>query len=396
MDRPWRSGRRSGLPVLLGIAGLQAVAIAGLSALVPAYLERAGASAFVVGLAFTAWAITRGAFGLVAGRLYARLGSRRLLTFALALFTATTLGYALDHRPLVLVALRLGQGVAAGLFWTSLLAAAAESSPPERRMAALSAVNVMYAAGALTSNVLAGAVAAAAGPAAFFWLEAALLGGIGVPLGLAVRPAATRTPPPAVAEAAAASERPPQLGRHQRLQAVLAAIASLPVVLTAVAAPAFLARAGVGYRAVGTVVAAMVVANIAAQLPASFLAARLGERRLLGLLGGLAALLCTALPFARTPVPLAALMIPLSGILALTMLTWLSWAQSGVPPAAIGSLTGLMRGISDLAAVLAYSAFGVISHHPAPAMAVLAACAAGAGAAALLLPPPDAEARRSS
>ena len=391
VDKPtWGGLRRRMGPVglLVAIVSVQALAISGLSALIPAYLHRAGAGDFLIGLSFTAWAVTRGAFGLVAGRVYGRVGARRLLTVALGLFAATTLGYALDHAPPVLVALRLAQGVAAGFFWTPLLAATAEACPPEGRLRALSYVSMAYAATGLVSNVVAGAIAAGLSPGAFFWMECAVLACAGLPLARTL-PAGTgtgsRRAELAHLEAAAAADEPARLGPRQRLQAVLAALAGLPVVVTAVAAPVLLVRAGAGYRLVGMVAAGMVLANITAQAPAHHLAARCGEGRLLATLGALTALLLIALSFAHSTVSIAAVVIPLSGTLALLTLTWLSWAQGGVATNALGALTGLMRGVADLSAVFAYTAFGLIASHLHPALWTLAAVAATTGVAAWAL-----------
>lgn len=383
--------------LLVAIVCVQSLAISGLSSLVPAYLHHAGAGDFLVGLSFTAWAVTRGASGLVAGRIYGRFGARRLLVAALALFAVTTLGYALDHAPVMLVALRLGQGVAAGLFWTPLLAATAQVGPPEGRLRALTLVNVTYAATGLASNLLAGNIAAGLSPAAFFWMECALLALVGVPLALRLRVAegagAGGRGEAAAADGAvghgraagAATSAPasPALGPRQWVQAALAAVAGLPVVVTAVGAPVLLMRAGAGYRVVGLVVAAMVLANIVAQAPAHRLAARWGEGRVLAVLGGVAGALLVALPFAHGVGAVTALVIPLSGALALTALTWLSWAQSGVPRGAIGALTGLMRGVGDLTMVLAFTAFGFIAGHLGPSLWGLAGLAVATGVGAL-------------
>jgi UDP-N-acetylglucosamine--N-acetylmuramyl-(pentapeptide) pyrophosphoryl-undecaprenol N-acetylglucosamine transferase len=91
---------------LMALAALQALAITGLSTLIPAYLARAGADDFLIGLSFTAWAVTRGGFGLIAGRAYERFGPRRLLTLALLLFSLATGGYA--SGPVGLAAWLLG------------------------------------------------------------------------------------------------------------------------------------------------------------------------------------------------------------------------------------------------------------------------------------------------
>jgi predicted MFS family arabinose efflux permease len=366
---------------LVALVGLQSLAISGLSALLPAYLARQGAPASLVGFAFTTWAVARGAFGLLAGRLYARLGPRRLLTGSFALFAGTTLGYALFPEPRALVALRLGQGVAAGFFWTSILAAAGEASAPEARLAALARVNVVYAATGLASNLAAGWVAATWSPDTWFWLESALLALGGVPLAASL-PA--RAGPPAASTPATPGPGA-TLGPRSRRQAVLAALAGLPAAIPAVGAPVLLTRAGAGYRLVGLVAAGMVLANIAAQVPAGRLAARLGEARLLAGLGGLSAGLLVLLSSARSPAAVAALVIPLSGALTLTGLTWLSWAQAGVPPDSVGAVTGLLRGLGDLSAVAAYTAFGAVAAHLRPALGVLALVALGTGVGALRL-----------
>ncbi len=371
---------------LTQVAAVQGLAIAGLSSLVPAYLTRAGAGDWMVGFAFTAWALMRGSLGLVAGRLYARLGPRRLISLSMALFVLTTLGYALDHRPGILVALRLGQGVAAGLYWTSLLAGTAACAPPERRLAALTRVNVTAAAAGLASNLLAGVVAAALGVGAFFWLEAALLGVVALPLALSLPGEPGRTADRGLAEVAASGPtRSMPLAGRQFAQAGLAAVANLPLVVTGVAVPVLLVRAGAGYRVVGLVAAAMVVAGVLAQLPAQRLAARWGSGRLLAVLAPLSGAALGMLPLARGIGALAALAIILAGLGALTALGWLGWAQEGVAPGSLGAVTGLLRGSGDLMAVAAYSAFGLVAAHLAPALWGLAAVSAatGLGAAAL-------------
>jgi predicted MFS family arabinose efflux permease len=373
---------------LIAIVGVQALAISGLGSLVPAYLHRAGAGDFLIGLAFTAWAITRGAVGLVSGRIYGRFGARRLLSLSLALFAATTLGYALDHAPEVLVALRLVQGVAAGAFWTALLATTANAAGPERRLQALTYVNIAFAGAGLLSNLLAGWLASAISPGSFFWVECGILGLVALPLALGLPPSEgpRGSARAGRAEAAAAAEpAPPPLGGRQRLQAVMSALAGLPVVITAVGTPVLLMRGGAGYRLVGVVAAAMVLANIVAQAPASRLARRWGEGRVLGALGIATGALLLLLPFAHRAWSVAALVIPLSGTLSLMALTWLSWAQAGVARSQVGPLTGLLRGVGDLSTVVAYTAFGIIAAHLAPSLWTLAVLEVATGLGALWL-----------
>ncbi len=386
---------------LMALAALQALAITGLSTLIPAYLARAGADDFLIGLSFTAWAVTRGGFGLIAGRAYERFGPRRLLTLALLLFSLATGGYATAHAPNLLVALRLVQGVAAGLYWTSLLATAAAGVGPAARLGALMRINIVAAAAGLASNVIAGAIAAAWSPTAFFWLETALLLGVGVPLALSLRRDRSPAPaqlPAALLETAAATDPGAAPGRAgiaprtavpigplQRRQVALAALGSLALVIPAVGAPVLLAHTVGGYRLVGAVGAAMILANIAAQGLAPWLSARLGSRRLLCTLGATAALLLCSLALDRGTAATAAMCVLLSGVLSLWALTWLAWAQSGIAAQAIGRLTGLFRGVGDLSSVIAYTAFGLIAAHLGPALWLLALTVAASGVGALTL-----------
>ncbi len=379
----------------IALAAVQALAIAGLAGLIPAYLAHGGASNYLVGWAFTSWAVTRAAFGLAAGRAFTRFGARNLLLCAYALFALATGGYALSHSPDTLVGLRLLQGAAAGLYWTSLLAAAAAEVPPRLRLAALARVNVAAATAGLISNALAGAVAAAFGPQVFFWAECALLVLVGLPLTLAlpskrVRPTASPTKADAIhREAAAARERNRgRLPGSTALRAGLAAVANLPIVVTAVGAPVLLLRAGAGYPLVGAVTAAMILANIGSQ----FAAGRFGDRVAPGqLLAGAAAattLFLCLLPLARGPLTIALVCVLLAGALSLTALGWLSWTQRDAPSEAIGPVTGLLRGLCDLSGVVAFTAFGFIAAHLAASLWTIGAVVLATGIAALRLDRP--------
>jgi MFS family permease len=409
---------------LLAIAGLQALAITGLSSLLPAYLSRSGASDFVVGLSFTAWAVARGGFGLVAGRLYARAGARRLLALALGLFAATTLAYALSRSALLLVAWRLLQGVAAGLYWTALLAAAGEGVAPEARLTSLVRVNVVAATAGLASNALAGAVAAAWSPRTFFWMESGLLT-LGIPLALglpaqapqrarragrALRPtglgwrevaAATeggdgharrrrrplrRTPGPVGASAARSGTRGGTGSRgtgQRRWQIALAAVGNLPLVVTMAGTPVLLLRTGAGYPLIGAVGALMVLANIGAQTAAGRLRRRWGTRRVLAGAGTVASASLILLAAGHGVAATVVACVLLSAALSLSALTWLSWVQLGAEAAEVGAVTGLFRGIGDLSAVVGYTAFGLISAHLRPSLALLALLALVSGGGAL-------------
>lgn len=382
-------GRRALQFRLALIAGVQALAITGLSSLVPAYLTKAGAGDFLVGLSFTAWAITRGGFGLVAGRAYGRFGERRLLTAALLLFALATLGYALSRSPEALVALRLVQGVAAGLYWTALLAATAAAAPPAQRLSALMRVNVAAAAAGLLSNALAGALASAWSPRAFFWLECVLLLGAAVPLA-ATLPVDRDAGGVGVAQREAAASREgvppgPRAARRASWRIALAAVGNLAIVVPAVGAPVLLLRAGGGYGLVGGVGSTIVLANIAAQSLAPRLAARLGTARLLAVAAGVAALALGALAALHGALAVAALCVLISAAVSLAALTWLSWAQAGVPASGIGRVTGLFRGVCDLSTVLAYTGFGLIAAHLIPGLLLLAALVLAAGVGALCL-----------
>ena len=380
---------------MIALASVQALAIAGLAGLIPAYLAHSGASDYLVGWAFTSWAVTRAAFGLAGGRAFVRFGARTLLLCAYALFALATGGYALSHSPETLIALRLLQGAAAGLYWTALLAAAAAGVAPRLRLAALARVNVAAATAGLISNALAGTIAATFGPATFFWGECALLILVGLPLALALPNTATPGKArPALADhlkGEAAAARDPAAGRLPSTTAVragLAAVANLPIVVTAVGAPVLLLRAGAGYPMVGAVTAAMILANIAAQFAAGRLGDRIAPGRLLAGAAAATAIFLSLLPLAHRPLAIAAICVLLAGALSLTALGWLSWTQRDAPSEAIGPVTGLLRGLCDLSGVVAFTAFGFIAAHLATSLWVIALVVMATGVAALRLDRP--------
>ncbi len=367
---------------LAALAVVQGLAIGGLATLIPAYLHKAGASDFLVGLSFTFWGLSRGVFGLIAGAAYRRLGHRVVLGAALFIFAVSTLAYALSRTPTTLVAFRLLQGVGAGLYWTSLLATVAKATPPAGRMAALVRTNILVAGMGLVGQPIAGALATAISPTAFCWISTVLLAGLAAPLAISL-PGKIGADPPA--HRASPSASPARLGRLQHAQAIGAALQNLPAVVTMIGMPVILSELGAGYTAIGVEGAAMLLASMLAQQIGHGWAKRYGRGRLL-MVGAIVAAAALGGLALRASVGFSdACFIVLAATLGLSNLTWLHWAQQSVSDELLGPLTGVFRGTGDLFAVIGYTLFGVLAHHLLGGLGLLAAISLAVGAGALRL-----------
>lgn len=366
---------------LYAIAVCQGLAIAALSSLIPAYLHHQGASDFLVGLSFTFWALTRGVFGLVSGTAFRRFGPRTVLSTAMAVFAVATAGFALSRSPWTLVDFRLLQGVAAGLYWTALLAAVAHASPPDRRLAALARTNIIALAMGLIGQPIAGEMARALSPTSYYWISTAILSLVALPLAITLPQSRTENP---VVEPKS-TQSVAHLAPIQRWQAVLAALGNLPAVVTSIGMPIIFADRGVGYAGIGVEGGLMLFAGMLLQQVGQGWGRRFGRGKLLMLSGAVCAAALVSIAVHLPLLLTGAAFVILFGSLALANLTWLHWSQSSVPDGLLGPLTGFFRGVGDLSSVITFSLFGVLAAHLTIGLAVLAIVVFGVGLSALRL-----------
>ncbi|MFB6141051.1 MAG: MFS transporter [Halosimplex sp.] len=80
--------------------------------IMPLYAKSLGASGVILGLIFAGFAVARGIFAPIMGRLSDQYGRKRILLIGLGLYVFLSGGYILANSPLALTAVRAGQGLA--------------------------------------------------------------------------------------------------------------------------------------------------------------------------------------------------------------------------------------------------------------------------------------------
>ena len=140
----------------------------------PEYQDRYGFSDAVASLIFAAFPVGQLATALLAARLVDRVGRRPVMILAALVLAAATLAFALaDGVPMIAVA-RLVQGLAAGLVWTAGLAAISDIYPQEQLGFRMGLAETAGGATGLAGPLVAGALIAAVGLDATFFLATAL------------------------------------------------------------------------------------------------------------------------------------------------------------------------------------------------------------------------------
>lgn len=153
---------------------------------------------------FTVGFVARPVGAMVAGHYGDRIGRKRMLVFSLLLMgivtiavgflpTYATIGAA---APILLVALRLGQGFAVGAEWGGAALMAVEHAPPSKRALYGSAPALGAPAGAILANLVVLGTSLATGPAfpEWGWRVPFLLSAALVIIGLIVRWQVTESP----------------------------------------------------------------------------------------------------------------------------------------------------------------------------------------------------------
>ncbi|MFE7405158.1 MFS transporter [Isoptericola sp. NPDC057559] len=132
--------------------------------LAPAITADLGAATSGGQLVLSAYTTTFAATLVVAGRLGDRYGRRRLLAVGLVAFAVLSAAAAVAPGLATLVALRAGLGVAAGLFTPQVLSTIQAAAPDRLRALGVTLFTAVSGAATIAGQVLAGAVAGAAGP----------------------------------------------------------------------------------------------------------------------------------------------------------------------------------------------------------------------------------------
>ncbi|GAB6936780.1 MFS transporter [Isoptericola variabilis] len=131
--------------------------------LAPAITADLGVRASGGQLVLSAYTTTFAATLVVAGRLGDRYGRRRLLAVGLAAFAALSVLAAFAPSLPVLVALRAGLGVGAGLFTPQVLSTIQATAPDRLRTLGVTLFTAVSGVATIAGQVLAGAVAGVAG-----------------------------------------------------------------------------------------------------------------------------------------------------------------------------------------------------------------------------------------
>ena len=140
----------------------------------PEYQDRYGFSDAVASLIFAAFPVGQLATALLAAGLVDRVGRRPVMILAALVLAAATLAFALaDGVPMIAVA-RLVQGLAAGLVWTAGLAAISDIYPQEQLGFRMGLAETAGGATGLAGPLVGGALIAAVGLDATFFLATAL------------------------------------------------------------------------------------------------------------------------------------------------------------------------------------------------------------------------------
>jgi MFS family permease len=141
----------------------------------PALVRSLGASPLAVSWLLTAYLVAASVATPLVGRLGDLLGRGRVLTWVMAVFCAGSVMCALGDSLGLLVAGRVLQGVAGGVFPLAY-GIIRDTFPVHTRMRAIGSVSVSLGVGAALGPALAGIVVDHAGPAAIFW--AGMLGAV--------------------------------------------------------------------------------------------------------------------------------------------------------------------------------------------------------------------------
>jgi len=135
----------------------------------PALVRQLGASPLAVSWLLTAYLVAASVATPLIGRLGDLFGRGRTLTWVMAIFCAGSIVCAVGQSLPLLVAGRILQGVAGGVFPLAY-GIIRDTFPPAARMRAIGSLSVSLGVGAALGPAIAGVIVDRAGPSAIFWV----------------------------------------------------------------------------------------------------------------------------------------------------------------------------------------------------------------------------------
>ncbi len=323
----------------------------------PLAIMQMDATPFVLGAAYSAWALGRAGSGFLAGTVFDRRGAKGGLLLSFGLLAVVASGYSLLLGPWVMVFLRLLQGMSAGIYWTSILSLVGQRVSPTRRVQRLATFNIAVALGGIGGGVVGGWLVAGVGYRVPFWIAVLLALTLAVVTALVVHnaPNPVRTSP---------------LPRRFVMTAGIGAISvfgglsQLPSVLSNAALPLELLRYGRGASALGIENAALVFGNLVGQW-GMYRYPQLAQRKtaLIALYGiGILAVAGTAV--ASNSWLLMAALVLVGTMVNLYSIIWTAAIQRQSGAQDVGRATGLLRSTGDAMSAASYPLVGVAAHDP--------------------------------
>lgn len=289
--------------LLAAAAFVSAGTLRALDPLIPAMAEEFATTPGTVGLTVTAFALAYGAGQLVWGPVGDRFGKYRTIALACFLSAATTAAAALADSLPVLALLRLAGGVTAAAVIPLSMAFIGDHVAYAERQATLARFIAGQILGLVGGQAIGGVVGDLLGWRAVFLVLAGLFALAGALLARELR--AGTLPPPVLAAPARPSRLAftyLELARRPWARTVLATVFAEGVLFFgafAYAGAALRAGFGLGYTAIGVLLASFGLGGLAYAANARALIARLGERGLA--LGGGTAVATGFLLFALAP-----------------------------------------------------------------------------------------------
>ena len=342
------------------IAFLQNLAMTAAGGIIPIYLKVLGASELLIGISYAWFSLVRGSSSLISGQFADRFGRRHLLGLSLAGFALANLAYALAASPGQIAALRVLQGLAAGLYWVVILCMVAEASAPQERLRNLTWFNIVMALSGVGANWVGGYLAENISPRFVFWQGFAIF----ICTTLFALWFFRSEPAPKAAKAEASKFSWAALlnvSNQVKLLSLLASIGMIAETVTSMGMSLYVYGAGGGYQDVGLIAGLIVACGVLCQLLAPTLQQKLGYQGIILLVYGCNAVLLFLLFWGESLAAAYWLFPMVGGLFTLTSLTWLTLAQGAATQGQIGSATGFFRGTLDLASVVYYLAFGALS-----------------------------------
>lgn len=344
------------ITLIMGVAAGQSFIAIMMGVDTPLAILKMGASAMMLGLTYSAWALGRAGTGLVAGYLFDQSGGKRGLLLSFGMLGLVAWGYSLLAGPWIMAILRLFQGASAGIYWTSVLAIIGHNVPPAHRVRRLAVFNGAVALGGMAGGMAGGWLVSTEGFAVPFQLGGIVAVGLFAVVALFL-PGDRR------------SQRinlslPVQLSPKIAAMSILGGLSQVPSFLSNAAAPLELMRFGMGAGIFGIENAALVFGNLLGQgvifrKPA--LVFRKSGTLFLYALG-----ICAVLGISYAPSGwiLVGMLALLGSLISIYGVLWTAAIQARAATKDTGKVTGALRTTGDTMSAASYPLIGWAEHDP--------------------------------